>query len=67
MGKEQFNIGDVFDYGLIKLICVEQNMEGCKGCVFNGIIKWCDVNYIGCCRDYIRKDHKNVIFKRYEL
>lgn len=65
MKKEEFEIGEIFNVGLMKLKCVESTSGSCTGCEFwdpyrtrcgtiRGIRGWCTPDW--------RKDEKNVIF-----
>lgn len=63
---EEYKVGEVFQFGKIKLKCVE-NMEDdpCSGCVFlDSHISICESlpKFIGECCYLSRNDRKSVIF-----
>lgn len=67
MEKREFEIGEVFDVGLIKLKCVEvdiKNENPCEGCVFTKKFHVCGIinDMIGPCASVNREDKKNVVF-----
>lgn len=66
MAKEEFDIGEVFQCGLVKLIVVEaiDSYDLCAGCVFKGdtISNECSHVVLGNCGAGYRKDKTDVIF-----
>ncbi len=68
MSKTEYNIGEKFQCGLIRLECVEQSEDAirfCEGCFFDGFSACSDtLCLIGPCFDEDRSDNKNVIFKQ---
>lgn len=57
---KEFKIGEIFQFGFIKLKCVESMDIGCRGCILQEIIH-CS-KFVGGCNQFIRSDEKNVIF-----
>lgn len=68
--KTEFEVGEVFQCGLIKLKCVEQGaphvVYPCKGCVFKFFDEDSCSFIIGECSKDIREDKKDVIFVKEE-
>lgn len=66
--KNEFEVGEVFQVGLIKMKCVEQKRESgkhmCKGCIL--VHRECEDELyemiFGTCIDSERSDGKDVIF-----
>lgn len=66
--KKEFNIGEEFDFGLIRVRCVEikKRKDSCpKSCVFRecGCYDVRDI-YVGGCGPHSRTDGKSVYFKK---
>lgn len=65
MGKREFEIGEVFDLGLVKLKCVKAKSptDLCRGCVFEKFHE-CGVidKMVGPCTSLERGDGNCVIF-----
>lgn len=65
MAKTEFSIGEVFRYGLIKLICVPAKKKGyCEGCFFEN--RHCNSDINGFCDPNNREDKEHVIFLKLE-
>lgn len=66
--KKEFNIGEEFDFGLIRIRCVEskKNKEYCpKSCVFKGLNCFAiRDSFVGECVPDERTDGKSVCFKK---
>ena len=66
--KKEFQIGEEFDFGLIRVKCVEikKHKDVCpKSCAFRGPECWIlRATYIGECGPYERSDGKSVYFKK---
>ena len=65
--KNQFQIGETFQFGLIRLKCVISEKGGfCIDCYFSDIGMNCDKikHIIGCCSFTGRYDLTGVIFKK---
>lgn len=64
--REDRNINEVFQYGKVKLICVEKPCKRgsyqCEGCYFYDFYCESMVGITGNCDSELRKDGKNVIF-----
>lgn len=67
MTENEFKIGEVFQFGFIKLQCVRANYK-CEGCYLDSTdICSCFISTcIGNCKSHKRKDKINVIFVRVE-
>ena len=61
-------IGEIFDFGGVRLEVLEQKTSGCAGCIFNDLKFDCCFNMIlkdiGSCNPCFRTDGKSVIFKK---
>lgn len=69
MGEKEFKIGESFQYGTAKLICVkadDSHYSRCHGCLFDGYECQIVEMYLGECASYKRSDKTNVIFKEVE-
>lgn len=64
---KEFKVGEVFQCGLVKLRC-EEDQGVCKGCVFNNNNLLCEelIFLTGHCYSENREDNKNVIFVKVE-
>lgn len=60
INMEEIKIGEVFQFGIIKLKCVEAMDASCRGCVLQETIH-CR-KFVGDCDRYNRSDDKHVIF-----
>lgn len=61
MEKKEFKVGEVFDAGLVRLKCVEDN--ACDRCIFEDCDSCSCIDIIvGPCGHVDRQDNKNVIF-----
>lgn len=61
MRKKEFEVGEVFTAGLLKLKCVGN--DSCEGCIFEIRSSCTGTNMIvGPCECTEREDNKNVIF-----
>lgn len=60
MKNKEFKIGEVFQFGFIKLKCVESTTKDCHGCVLS-CTSPCR-KFVGECAFYKRQDKKDVIF-----
>lgn len=65
--KKEFAIGEVFQMGLIKMMCIEDKEvadgKPCKGCIFQKIPTCADLMVAtGSCQRVGRSDKKDVIF-----
>lgn len=67
MKKKEFEIGEEFKCGLVKLRC-EKATSGCSGCVFyrEGEFNDCSHIALGKCDAYSRKDRQDVVFVEVE-
>lgn len=66
--KKEFKIGEVFQFGLVKLKCIEENKNPCEGCYLN-LLDCCGFQtheYIGFCTKLEREDKTSVIFVKVE-
>ena len=61
--KTEYNIGEVFAFGLKTLQCVSELTESdaCKGCVFQDLNE-CPIGFVGQCDMGDRSDKQNVVF-----
>ncbi|WP_065218430.1 MULTISPECIES: hypothetical protein [Butyricimonas] len=57
---EEYKVGEVFQFGRIKLRCVEVSGGNCNGCYLRDLID-CG-SCVGECFWAKRSDHKNVVF-----
>lgn len=65
MAKKEFKIGEVVQFGLLKLKCVEAKQKGyCTGCYFEDIP--CRAELLGNCSPKMREDKQSVIFVKEE-
>lgn len=67
MAKKEFKVGEVFQFGLIKLKVVPSNGY-CKKCFLDGICEYYGqcIKLVGeCCMDH-REDKTDVIFVKVE-
>lgn len=66
MSKQEFQIGESFQYGLLLLKCIEnpdkEEKTPCRNCYFSNLP--CDnmIDSTGACEPERRKDGRNVIF-----
>lgn len=63
---KEFKIGDIFEYGLVKLQCVKNDKENspfCAGCFFSDI-RGCLAKCVGPCNSHGREDGEYVKFMR---
>jgi hypothetical protein len=58
--KNEFNVGDIFQFGFMKLKCVESTTKDCHGCVLS-CTNPCK-KFVGECAFYKRQDGKDVMF-----
>lgn len=67
MAKKEFQIGEVFQCGLVKLIC-RKATNGCSGCIFFKENDHNDCSHIalGNCGAYYREDKTGIIFVKVE-
>lgn len=64
MAKKEFEVGEVFQCGLVKLKCVESGTYNCDGCFLDDCCETdiqC-VNIVGLCGSINREDKTDVIF-----
>lgn len=62
---EEYKIGEVFQFGKIKLKCVKGDNETCTGCIFSklSVCEYSElVPFLGECIGTERKDKTGVIF-----
>ena len=61
--KTEYNIGEVFAFGLKMLQCVSESSvdDACEGCVFQDLDK-CPNNFTGPCDRESRSDKQDIIF-----
>ena len=61
--KTEYNIGEVFSFGLKTLQCISELPESdvCKGCVFQDLNE-CPTGFVGQCDMGGRSDKQNVVF-----
>ena len=61
--KTEYNIGEVFSFGLKRLQCVSELPESdvCKGCVFQDLNE-CPTGFVGPCDRESRSDKQDIIF-----
>ena len=61
--KTEYNIGEVFAFGLKMLQCVSESSESdsCKGCVFQDLNE-CPTGFVGPCDRESRSDKQDIIF-----
>lgn len=57
---EEYKVYEVFQFGKIKLKCVESMDVSCRGCILKEIIH-CH-KFVGACDKCTRSDDKDVIF-----
>lgn len=57
---EEYKVGEVFQFGKIKLKCVESMDVGCRGCVLSET-SHCR-KFMSHCHKFHRSDEKDVIF-----
>lgn len=57
---EEYKVGEVFQFGKIKLKCVEVAHPDCVGCIL-ALTSPCH-EFVGECAPHERQDKKNVIF-----
>ena len=57
---EEYKLGEVFQFGKIKLKCVQSSSSNCYRCILEKFDN-CDY-FIGDCDEFHRSDKKNVIF-----
>lgn len=60
MEKKEFKVGEVFDAGLVRLKCVEE--DSCEGCIFNYFTCGAVDVIAGPCSHAEREDNRDVIF-----
>lgn len=65
--KKEYNIGEIFQCGLLYIQCIQQRTSlgvSCKGCMFHNSGTCVDdiEEIVGYCDEYHRSDNKNVIF-----
>lgn len=58
--KKEYEVGEIFQFGRIKLKCVEEYTRRCYDCVLNQTGK-CNY-FVGECENTHRLDNKSVIF-----
>ena len=65
--KTEYNIGEVFAFGLKTLQCVSElpESDGCKGCVFQDLNE-CPTGFVGHCDKGSRFDQQNVRFVEFK-
>lgn len=64
--KTEFEVGEVFQFGLIKLKCNANPRKSiCDMCYFVDL-SYCDAGAIGHCQGWSRKDKTDVIFEKVE-
>lgn len=67
MAKKEFKVGEVFQFGLVKLRVVEEDENSCLRCFFNGTYLCGNTSkLIGSCYDDEREDETNVVFVKVE-
>ncbi len=61
--KTEYNIGEVFAFGLKMLQCVSESSvsDGCEGCVFQDLNE-CPTGFVGPCDRESRSDKQDIIF-----
>ena len=61
--KTEYNIGEVFAFGLKMLQCVSESSvdDGCEGCVFEDLNE-CQTDFVGPCDRESRSDKQDIIF-----
>ena len=61
--KTEYNIGEVFAFGLKRLQCVSESSvsDGCEGCVFQDLNE-CPTGFVGPCDRESRSDKQDIIF-----
>ena len=61
--KTEYNIGEVFSFGLKTLQCVSElpESDSCKGCVFQDLNE-CPTGFVGPCDWESRSDKQDIIF-----
>ncbi len=61
--KTEYNIGEVFAFGLKTLQCVSESSvsDGCEGCVFQDLNE-CLTGFVGPCDRESRSDKQDIIF-----
>lgn len=68
--KTEFQIGEEFQCGLVRLKCIAQREDlgtDCTGCILDGINCCAKIDILmGRCADYERTDKRNVIFVKVE-
>ena len=65
--KTEYNIGEVFSFGLKTLQCVSELPESdvCKGCVFQDLNE-CPTGFVGPCDRESRSDKQDIIFVEFK-
>lgn len=68
MEKKQFNIGETFQCGLLKLKCIENDSKNyrCDSCFFTTLGRCLGKEIVGHCVDSFRNDKTDVIFVKVE-
>lgn len=67
--KKEFQPGEVFQFGLLKLRCEKIKSDKCEGCFFNDNNTYdCNniYNILGGCCEFERSDNQDVIFVKVE-
>ena len=61
--KTEYNIGEVFAFGLKMLQCVSESSvsDGCEGCIFQDLNE-CPTGFVGTCDRESRSDKQDIIF-----
>ena len=67
MEKKEFKVGEVFQFGFVKLQCVKANNK-CEGCYLDStdICSFAISSCVGNCKSEKREDKTNVIFVKME-
>lgn len=72
MGKKEFKIGEVFQFGLVKLKCVKSENNSCENCFLLRVCTAmkCDLRFhisaVGYCGASKRSDGQSVVFIKSE-
>lgn len=66
MEKKEFKIGEVFQFGLVKLRVERTNCGSCEECFFRNLNCFELSDIVGPCFCHDREDNTEVIFKKVE-
>ena len=65
MSDKEFKIGEIAQFGFLKLKCVKAKNRGyCTGCYFESVP--CKTEMVGNCHHVVREDKQSIIFVKVE-